>query len=289
MIASRRPGAGGRRSRPSTAVVEVGGVGLAVQCTPPRSPTLRLGEPARLADLPRRPRGLPDPLRLRRRRRAARLRAPAVGDRRRPAAGAGGAGRARARRAAARRRHRGPRGAIQVPGIGRKGAQRIVLELKDRLGAPVGAVVEPVRRPGQRSRLARPGARRAVGLGWSAREADDGRRPRSADRGRRRPRRRGRCSGCALQTPEPGRDATEVRRPDARATASSVVRPEATADERAVEVALRPHAPRRVHRPGARHASSSGSCSTRARGRGSTARPRAAAPARPGSARPRWR
>jgi Holliday junction DNA helicase RuvA len=60
----------------------------------------------------------------------------------------------------------------QVPGIGQKGAQRIILELKDRIGPPTGAATtgpavqpaEPVWRSQVRDGL--------VGLGWSAKEAD---------------------------------------------------------------------------------------------------------------------
>ena len=58
-----------------------------------------------------------------------------------------------------------------VPGIGRKGAQRIVLELKDRLGAgPVNPArplpgAPPAWRDQLRSAL--------LGLGWTAREADE--------------------------------------------------------------------------------------------------------------------
>jgi hypothetical protein len=39
----------GRRTRPDAAVVEVGGVGMAIQCTPNTLSTLRLGKPAKLA------------------------------------------------------------------------------------------------------------------------------------------------------------------------------------------------------------------------------------------------
>ncbi len=44
-----------------------------------------------------------------------------------------------------------------VPGIGKKGAQKLLLELKDRLGEPTGA---PRRRRARHRRLARPAARR---------------------------------------------------------------------------------------------------------------------------------
>jgi Holliday junction DNA helicase RuvA len=58
----------------------------------------------------------------------------------------------------------------RVPGIGQKGAQRIILELKDRLGAPVGsrAVAAPRVEEPWRDQV-RQGLQ---GLGWSAKDAD---------------------------------------------------------------------------------------------------------------------
>jgi Holliday junction DNA helicase RuvA len=60
-----------------------------------------------------------------------------------------------------------------VPGIGRKGAQRIVLELKDRIGAPTGSGAGPVAVKGAPSDDWRDQVRSGLlGLGWSSREAD---------------------------------------------------------------------------------------------------------------------
>jgi len=66
----------------------------------------------------------------------------------------------------------------RVPGIGRKGAQRIVLELTDRLGVPVSAGDLPATGGGPVRLVAAPGWRdqvveALVGLGWSARQAGD--------------------------------------------------------------------------------------------------------------------
>ena len=57
-----------------------------------------------------------------------------------------------------------------VPGIGKKGAQRIVLELKDRLGPSMVGVPSATGRSGESWRAAV--AAGLTSLGWSAREAD---------------------------------------------------------------------------------------------------------------------
>jgi Holliday junction DNA helicase RuvA len=59
----------------------------------------------------------------------------------------------------------------KVPGIGQKGAQRIILELKDRLGAPVGGRVAAT--PASGAEPWRDQVHQGlVGLGWSAKDAD---------------------------------------------------------------------------------------------------------------------
>ena len=58
----------------------------------------------------------------------------------------------------------------RVPGIGQKGAQRIILELKDRLGAPLGSRAATAPAPVEAWRdQVRQGLQ---GLGWSAKDAD---------------------------------------------------------------------------------------------------------------------
>lgn len=60
---------------------------------------------------------------------------------------------------------------VKVPGIGKKGAQRIVLELKDKIGAPSKTVTG---RPLQPTEAWREQVHAGlVGLGWSARDAED--------------------------------------------------------------------------------------------------------------------
>lgn len=155
---------------PDSAVVEVGGIGLAVQCTPNTLSGLRTGQQARLATSlvvredsltlygfaddderqtfellqtasgvgPRLAQAMlavhtPDALR----------RAVATGD---------------------------EKALTAVPGIGKKGAQKLLLELKDRLGEPLGtpAIGSPVSQ-GWRDQL----HAALIGLGYATRDAEE--------------------------------------------------------------------------------------------------------------------
>ena len=156
---------------PDTAVVEVGGVGLAVQCTPDTLSTLRVGSHTRLATS------------LVVREDSLTLYGFADDDERQVfelLQTASGVGPRLAQAMLAVHRPDALRRAVAagdekaltaVPGIGRKGAQKLLLELKDRLGEPSGA---PVSGPA----AAAPGWREQVhtaliGLGYAPREADE--------------------------------------------------------------------------------------------------------------------
>lgn len=164
---------------PDGAVVEVGGIGLAVQCTPGTIARLQVGEPARLSTS------------LIVREDSLTLYGFADDDERslfELLQTANGVGPRLAQAVLAIHPPREIRRAVsmgdlkalmQVPGIGRKGAERLVLELRDRLGAttsdtsldgpsalPAGATLTPVAR--WRDQL----TSALVGLGWSSREAE---------------------------------------------------------------------------------------------------------------------
>ncbi|MFG2181918.1 Holliday junction branch migration protein RuvA [Streptomyces abikoensis] len=157
---------------PDTAVVEVGGVGMAVQCTPGTLARLKVGQPARLAtSLVVRE----DSLTLygfadddERQTFELLQTASGVGPRLAQAMLAVHSPDALRRAFAA-----GDEKALTaVPGIGKKGAQKLLLELKDRLGAPVGsAAAAAVSAPaaGWRDQL----HAALVGLGYASREADE--------------------------------------------------------------------------------------------------------------------
>lgn len=158
---------------PDAAVVEVGGIGMAVQCTPNTLSHLRLGEQAKLAtSLVVRE----DSLTLygfadddERQTFELLQTASGVGPRLAQAMLAVHSPDALRRAFAA-----GDEKALTaVPGIGKKGAQKLLLELKDRLGEPVGS--------GRGTAAAAPAAAgwrdqlhaALVGLGYASREADE--------------------------------------------------------------------------------------------------------------------
>ena len=159
---------------PTTAVIEVGGVGMLVQCAPAVLAPLRVGEPARLATS------------LVVREDSLTLYGFADDDERQIfelLQTANGIGPKVAQAMLAVHRPDTLRTAVQrgdakaltaVPGIGPKGAQKLLIELKDKLGAPSGAGVVQ-----QRAVAAGPAPwsdqlhAALVGLGFAPREAED--------------------------------------------------------------------------------------------------------------------
>ncbi|HET6729691.1 MAG TPA: Holliday junction branch migration protein RuvA [Jiangellaceae bacterium] len=161
------------QARPSEVVVDIGGVGLTLQCTPSTAASLQVGEQAHL------------PASLVVREDSLTLYGFADDDERavfellQTASGIG------PRLAQAMLAVHSPddlRRAVatenlvaltKVPGIGTKGAQRIVIELKDRLGPPRSHPAGATDRPGTAADGWQGQVHAALlGLGWSGREAD---------------------------------------------------------------------------------------------------------------------
>ena len=159
---------------PDGAVIEVGGVGIRVQCTPGTLATLRPGEHAQVAtSLVVRE----DSLTLYGfcsddERNVFELLQTASGVGPRLALAMLAVHTPDALRRAVSTEDLGA--LTMVPGIGRKGAQRIVLELKDRLGPPGEAADGlPGARPARQSPRWRDQVQSGlVNLGWPARDAD---------------------------------------------------------------------------------------------------------------------
>ena len=155
----------------NSAVLDVGGVGLELNCTPSTLATLRVGTPATL------------PTSMVVREESMTLFGfldddeKAVFELLQTASGVG------PKLAQAMLAVHGPdelrraitaedvRSLTAVPGIGQKGAQRIILELKDRIGAPTGVGGRPLVAQDDQAWRGQVHAG-LVGLGWSAKEAD---------------------------------------------------------------------------------------------------------------------
>jgi Holliday junction DNA helicase RuvA len=157
---------------PDSAVVELGGIGLTVLCTPNALAALRIGEPARLSTS------------LVVREDSLTLYGFPTDDERQVfelLQTASGVGPKLARAMLAVHSPDGLRTAMangdakaltRVPGVGQKGAQKLLLELKDRLGAPGSATGAGIGTPvaaGWREQL----HAALLGLGYSTREAEE--------------------------------------------------------------------------------------------------------------------
>ncbi|MEU9983671.1 Holliday junction branch migration protein RuvA [Streptomyces sp. NPDC050856] len=158
---------------PTTAVIEVGGIGMAVQCAPNTLSGLRVGQEARLATS------------LVVREDSLTLYGFADDDERQVfelLQTASGVGPRLAQAMLAVHSPDALRAAVAsgdekaltaVPGIGKKGAQKLLLELKDRLGEPAGAHI------GGQGAKAAPASWRdqlhaaLIGLGYATREAEE--------------------------------------------------------------------------------------------------------------------
>ncbi|GAA3748463.1 Holliday junction DNA helicase RuvA [Spinactinospora alkalitolerans] len=185
MIAFLNGRVAGRGS--GSAVIEVGGVGVSVQCTPATLARLRVGETATVATS------------LVVREESLTLYGFAEDDERdvfERLQAASGVGPRLAQAMLAVHTPDSLRRAVmtedtgaltQVPGIGKKGAQRIVLELKDKLGAPLGGYEDAADAGAAPAPAALPWRPQVVSglvnLGWPAKDAESAADAVAADAG----------------------------------------------------------------------------------------------------------
>ncbi|WP_084957976.1 Holliday junction branch migration protein RuvA [Thermoactinospora rubra] len=158
---------------PDSAVIEVGGVGVLVHCTPGTLAGLRVGEQARLATS------------LVVREESLTLYGFATDDERTVfelVQTASGVGPKLALAMLAVHTPNALRVAVasadlkaltMIPGIGQKGAQRIVLELKDKLGTPQTALDAALNGASRKAAWREQVHAGLVGLGYSAKDADE--------------------------------------------------------------------------------------------------------------------
>ena len=209
-----------RRHARLSAVVEVGGVGLELMCTPNTLATLRVGAPA---TLPTSMVVREDSLTLfgfldEDEKPVFELRADRL--RRRPQAGPGDARGDDPRRPAPRSPTEDVKALTRCPASARRARSGSSSSSRTGIGAPVGTT-GPGRAAPSAGRLARPGARRASsGLGWSAKEAEKAVEtvaPRPATPARRRALLRAALRALSKAERADGDDGPTPTRPDERA------------------------------------------------------------------------
>ena len=207
--------------------------------------TLRRGEEASARHHADRPRGQPHPVRVRRRRGPRAVRPAPDGQRHRPAASRWPRWRCWSRTSCATRSPKATSPCSRrCPGIGKKGAERLIIELRDK----VGTAAERRRRPAQHSQTRDHVVEALLGLGFPAKSAE------------------ATVDGVLADNPDAvhgRRPAPVARHAGAQVTEDDELSPFAAPAERDIETSPAARRPARVRRP----ASSARAARTGAAGR----------------------